>query len=78
ETSEKEIRHRMETRPHRAAADRFLTRRPGLVAHVQELYRLFAATDPTGIQISTDGRTPEELAEEFHTLLEERRHAQPR
>ncbi|MDH6579510.1 AAA family ATPase [Kitasatospora sp. MAP5-34] len=78
ETSEKEIRHRMDTRPHRAATDRFLARRPGLLPHVQELYRLFAATDPTGVQISTDGRTPEELAEEIHTLLEDSRRAQPR
>ncbi|WP_035841311.1 dTMP kinase [Kitasatospora azatica] len=77
ETSEKEIRHRIETRPHRATTDRFLTRRPGLVPHIQELYRLFAATDPTGAQISTDGRTPEELAEEIHALLEESPRAQP-
>ncbi|MDH6143283.1 MULTISPECIES: dTMP kinase [Kitasatospora] len=70
ETSEKEIRHRMETRPRRAPQDRFLTRRLSLLSHVQELYRLFAASDPTGVQITTDGRTPEELAEEIHLRLE--------
>ncbi|MFD0403826.1 dTMP kinase [Kitasatospora sp. NPDC127116] len=73
ETSEKEIRRRMDTRPARAATDRFLARRPALLSHVQELYRLFAATDTTGVPISTDGRTPEELAEEIHSLLEDRR-----
>ncbi|WP_369185821.1 dTMP kinase [Streptomyces sp. Y1] len=73
ETSEKEIWHRMETRPTRAATDRFLARRPALLPHVQELYRLFAATDVTGVSIGTDGRTPEELADEIHTLLEDRR-----
>nr|WP_255519108.1 AAA family ATPase [Kitasatospora sp. SID7827] len=77
ETSEKEIRHRMETRPARPATDRFLVRRPQLLPRVQELYRRFAATDPTGIAISTDGRSPDELTEEIHALLEVRR-AQPR
>ncbi|MBV6700379.1 deoxynucleoside kinase [Kitasatospora aureofaciens] len=75
ETSEKEIRHRMEARPGRAATDRFLTRRPSLLGHVQELYRLFAATDPTAVPIATDERTPEEIATEIHDLLEAHRAA---
>ncbi|MEU7021651.1 hypothetical protein ABZ990_13455 [Streptomyces sp. NPDC046203] len=73
ETSEKEIRHRMESRPPRAATDRFLVRRPALLPYIQDLYRRFAATDPTGVSVGTDNRTPEELAGEIRSLLEDRR-----
>jgi len=73
ETSEKELRRRMEDRPERSPQDRLLIRRPGLLPRVQELYRLLAATDPTAVHLITDGHSPAELADEITTLLEARR-----
>ncbi len=73
ETSERELRRRMETRPQRSPQDRLLIRRPGLLPRVQELYRLLAATDPTAVHLITDGSTPGELAAEIQIMLEARR-----
>lgn len=73
ETSEKELRRRMEDRPGRTPQDRLLIRRPGLLPRVQELYRLLAATDPTAAHLTTDGHSSTELADEITTLLEARR-----
>lgn len=73
ETSEKELRRRMDSRPERSAQDHLLIRRPGLLPRVQELYRQLAATDPTAVHLITDGHTPGELADEIRTLLEDRR-----
>lgn len=70
ETSEKELLRRMANRPNRSPQDRLLVRRPGLVQRVRELYRMLGAVDPTGVQVTTDGKPPEELAEEIHGLLE--------
>lgn len=71
ETSEEELRRRMATRPERSPQDRLLIRRPGLLPRVQELYRTLAATDPTAVTLSTDGRTPVELGDEITVLLED-------
>ncbi|PWI45369.1 AAA family ATPase [Streptomyces sp. ICBB 8177] len=72
ETSEKELLRRMADRPDRSPQDRLLVRRPGLMHRVRALYRMLAAVDPTAVTVITDGKTPEELADEIYALLEER------
>lgn len=77
DVSEAELRRRMEIKPDFSKSDRLLLEREGLLDQVQGLYRQLAAHDPTAVHVKTDGRTPEELAEEVHNLLETA-HAQPR